>query len=139
VSRTTRSSTLSKICFDKLKDDDFIGANVCAAQILANPSLFDSLKNNYTTILQQSRIMMSQRPQLVVAVVNYPNPYPQSTDVVDDIVELCTPPIDTIATCTARWVQLPPALLTIDQVFQKLNQTLKGRAGSLLAGPNGIR
>ncbi len=128
-----------KDCFDKVKDHDFTGANVCAAQILANTSLFDQLRNNYTTILQQTRIMMSQRPQLVVAVTNYPNPYPQATDVVDEIVELCTPLIDTIPTCTARWAQLPPALLTIDQVFQKLNQTLKDALGPFQQGPWGNR
>ena len=32
------------------------------------------MTNNYTTILQQTRIMQSQRPQLVVAVVNYAEP-----------------------------------------------------------------
>jgi hypothetical protein len=130
---------LVKDCFDKVKDHDFTGANVCAAQILANTSLFDQMKNNYTTILQQTRVMMSQRPQLVVAVVNYPNMYPQSTDVVGDIAELCPPLIDTIPTCLARWSQLPPALLTIDQVFQKLNQTLKDALGPFQQGPWGNR
>ena len=130
---------LVKDCFDKVKDHDFTGANTCAAQILGNQSLFDNLRNNYTTILQTTRIMMSQRPQLVVAVVNYPNMYPQSTDVVGKIVELCVPLIDTIPTCTARWAQLPPALLTIDQVFQKLNQTLKDALGPFQQGPSGNR
>jgi hypothetical protein len=126
-------------CFDKVKDHDFSGANACAAQILANQSLFDNLRNNYTTILQQTRIMASQRPQLVVAVVNYPNPYPRAEDVVDEIVQLCVPLIDTIPTCTARWAQLPPALLTLDQLFQKLNQTLKDALGPFQQGPNGSR
>jgi hypothetical protein len=130
---------LIKDCFDKVKDHDFSGANACAAQILANQSLFDNLRNNYTTILQQTRIMASQRPQLVVAVVNYPNPYPRADDVADEIVQLCVPLIDTIPTCTARWAQLPPALLTLDQVFQKLNQTLKDAMAPFQQGPNGSR
>ena len=33
---------LIKDCFDKVKDHDFTGANVCAAQILANQGLFDT-------------------------------------------------------------------------------------------------
>jgi lysophospholipase L1-like esterase len=130
---------LIKDCFDKVKDHDFSEANACAAQILANQSLFDSLRSNYTTILQQTRIMAAQRPQLVIAVVNYPNPYPQAADVADEIVQLCVPLIDTIPTCTVRWAQLPPALLTIDQVFQKLNQTLKDAMAPFQQGPNGSR
>lgn len=128
-----------KDCFDKVKDHEFSEANACAAQILGNTTLFDNLRNNYTTILQQTRIMAAQRPQLVVAVVNYPNPYPQAADVLDEIVQLCVPLIDTIPTCTARWSQLPPALTTIDQVFQKLNQTLKDALAPFQQGPNGYR
>jgi hypothetical protein len=131
--------TLIKDCFDKVKDHDFLGASACAGQILANQTLFDNLRNNYTTILQQTRIMAAQRPQLVVAVVNYPNMYPQALDVVDEIVELCTPLVDTILTCTIRWVQLPVALVAIDQVFQKLNQTLKDAVAPFQQGPNGSR
>jgi hypothetical protein len=126
-------------CFDKVKDHDFTGASACGAAILGNSTLWTNLRNNYTTILQQTRIMASQRPQLVVGVVNYPNPYPQALDVVDEIVELCVPLIDTIATCTIRWVQLPPALEILDQVFQKLNQTLKDSMAPFQAGPNGSR
>ena len=95
-------------CFDKIKDHDFSGGSSCASQILSNTTLWTNLKNNYTTILQQTRIMMSGRPQLVVAIVNYPNPYPHSDTASEKITELCTPLIDTIPTCTARWVQLPP-------------------------------
>ena len=126
-------------CFDKVKDHDFTGASACGSQILGNSSLWTNLKSNYTTFLQSTRIMASQRPQLVVAVVNYPNPYPQSLDVADEIVTLCVPLIDTIPTCTVRWAQLPPALLVLDQVFQKLNQTLKESLAPFQAGPNGNR
>jgi hypothetical protein len=130
---------LIKDCFDKVKDHDFSGANACASQVSSNQSLFDDLKTNYTTILQQTRVMASQRPQLVVAVVNYPNPYPQADDVMDEIQLLCNPLIDTIPTCQARWNQLPPALRSIDQAFQKLNQTLKDALAPFWQGPNGSR
>jgi lysophospholipase L1-like esterase len=126
-------------CFDKIKDHDFTGGNACAAQILGNQSLWDNMRNNYTTILQQTRIMHSQRPGLVVAVVNYPNPYPQSLDVVDEIAQLCPPLIDTAPTCAVRWAQYPPALTTLDQVFQKLNKTLKDALAPFQAAPNGNR
>ncbi len=130
---------LIKSCFDKVKDHDFTGANVCAAAILGNSSLWTNLQNNYTTILQQTRIMMSQRPGLVVAVVNYPNPYPSATSATTNVPLLCTPLIDTAITCTTRWAQFPPALVTIDQAFQKLNDTLKNALAPFQAGPNGNR
>ena len=137
-----QNSTIVKLitdCFDKVKDHDFTGGSTCASQILANSTLWSNLKNNYTTILQQTRIMMSQRPQLVVAIVNYPNPYPHADTATAKIAELCVPLIDTIPTCTARWAQLPPALLIIDQVFQKLNTSLKEAMGPFNQGPSGNR
>ncbi|MFL5678964.1 MAG: hypothetical protein ACJ77B_00015 [Chloroflexota bacterium] len=126
-------------CFDKIKDHDFSGGTTCASTILGNSSLWTNLKNNYTTILQQTRVMMSQRPQLVVAVVNYPNPYPHADTAAEKIAQLCTPLIDTIATCTIRWVQLPPALLVLDQVFTKMNNTLKESLAPFNQGPSGSR
>jgi hypothetical protein len=126
-------------CFDNVKDHQFAQASSCAAQILANVSLWDDLKKNYTTILQQTRIMAMQRPRVVVAVVNYPNPFPQALDVVAPYVQMCTNLVDTIPTCMARWSQLPAALLVIDQVFQKLNQTLKDAMAPFWASPNGYR
>lgn len=126
-------------CFDKVKDHQFLDASSCAAQILANTSLWDNMKKNYTTILQQTRIMQMQRPKLVVAVVNYPNPYPQSQDVITPYTTMCTKLVDTISTCTQRWSQLPAALLVIDQVYQKLNQTLKDAVAAFQTGPNGYR
>ena len=112
-------------CFDKVKDHDFMGANTCAAQILGNSSLYTKLTSNYTTILQQYRVLMAGRPKLVVAVLGYRNPYPKALDVTPKIVELCVPLIDTIPTCSARWAQLPPALEVIDQVYKKLNTTIE--------------
>ena len=126
-------------CFKKVKDHDFTGANVCAATILANSSLWTSLQSNYTTILQYARIMASQRPNLVVAVVNYPNPYPSALSATANVPLLCVPLIDTAVTCTTRWAQFPPALLVIDQTFQKMNDTLKAALAPFQAGPNGSR
>ncbi|HMF99366.1 MAG TPA: hypothetical protein VKE96_33935 [Vicinamibacterales bacterium] len=111
-------------CFDDVKSHDFAGASSCAGAILGNTSLFSNLTSNLTTIFQQYRVIMAGRPKLVVAVTGYPNPFPKSLDATAKIAELCPPLIDTIPTCTARWVQLPPALELIDQVFQKLNTTI---------------
>ena len=82
-------------CFDKIKDHDFSGGNACAAQVLGNSSLWSNMTSNFTMILQQTRIMQPQRPQLVVAVVNYADPFPQASDVTSKITELCTKPVDT--------------------------------------------
>ena len=130
---------LIKDCFDKVKDHDFAGANTCAASVLANSSVWTNLRNNYTTILQMTRIMQAQRPKLVVAVVNYPNPYPHADTAAASIAELCTPLIDTIPTCLARWVLLPPALILLDQAIAKLNQTLKDAMAPFQQGPSGNR
>jgi hypothetical protein len=126
-------------CFDKIKDHDFSGGNACAAQVLGNASLWTNLTANFTMILQQTRIMQSQRPQLVVAVVNYANPFPQASDVTSKISELCQKPEDSQIACNVRWAQLPPALTTIDQVFQKLNKTLKDAMAPFQQGPSGNR
>jgi hypothetical protein len=126
-------------CFDKIKDHDFTGGNACAATILANGTLWSNLKSNYITILSDYRLMMSGRPHLVVGVLGYPNPYPKELDATAAIPQLCVPLIDTAPTCTARWAQLPPALVTIDQVFLKLNATIKEAMAPFVAGPNGYR
>lgn len=126
-------------CFDKVKDHQFLDAMSCSAGILGNVSLWDDMKKNYTTILQMTRIMQSQRPKLVVAVVNYPNPYPQPLDPISTYLNMCSQLEDTILTCMNRWNQLPGALAMIDQVFQKLNQTLKDALAPFQQGPNGYR
>jgi hypothetical protein len=124
-------------CFDKIKDHDFSGGNACAASILANSSLWSSLNLNLITIQQQYRVIMAGRPKLMVAVTGYPNPYAKSTDTIAKIAELCVPLIDTIPTCTARWVQLPPALEVIDQVFKKLNTTIENAVKPFAIGSGG--
>lgn len=131
---------LIKSCFDKIKDHDFSGGIGCASAILANQTLFDNMRNNYTTTLQMTRIMAAQRPQLVVAVVNYPNPYPQTgSKLYADISQLCQGVIDAMISCLQRWMQLPVALEVIDKVFQKLNKTLADSVAPFQSGPNGYR
>jgi hypothetical protein len=124
-------------CFDKIKDHEFADASACAATILGNQSLFTNLTSNLTTIQQQYRVIMAGRPRLVVAVTGYPNPYPKSLDAGLQIALLCVPLIDTIPTCTARWVQLPPALELLDQVFKKLNTTIENAVKPFAIGSGG--
>ena len=134
------NSTIVKLvtdCFDKVKDHDFSGATTCASGILANSSLWSNLSLNLTTIQQQYRVIMAGRPKLAVAITGYPNPYAKSLDATAKIAELCTPLIDTIPTCLARWAQLPPALETIDQVFKKLNKTIEDSVKPFAIGSAG--
>lgn len=112
-------------CFDNVKDHDFAEASACASAVIGNTAAWNQLTNNLTTILQQYRIILAGRPKLVVAVTGYPNPFPKAIDVAPKIAELCTPLIDTIITCTVRWVQLPPALELLDQAIKKLNTTIQ--------------
>jgi hypothetical protein len=126
-------------CFDKIKDHDFAGGNACASQVLANTTLWTDLTKDLTTTLQQYHMIMAGRPQLVVAVTGYPNPYPKALDAAAKVATLCPPLQDTIPTCTARWVQLSPALQVIDQTFVKLNDTIKNALGPFQAGPSGNR
>lgn len=126
-------------CFDKVKDHDFSGASACAAQILGNASLWTGLTSHLTTTLQQYRVIMAGRPQLVVALLGYPNPYPTSLSASGNVPLLCVPLQDTIPTCTVRWSQLPPALGLIDQVFVKLNATIQDALKPFQAGPSGNR
>jgi hypothetical protein len=135
---TPMVDTITK-CFDKIKDHDFSGGNSCASNVLSNQSLWTDLTKNYTTILSMTKIMASQRPGLVIAVVNYPNPYPQANDVIPKIQELCPKVIDSWFACLGRWMQLPPALTTIDKVFKKLNKTLQDAMSPFQQGPNGWR
>jgi hypothetical protein len=87
-----------------------------------------------------TRIMQSQRPQLVTAVVGYPNPYPQvNAELSGKITQLCIGVIDALQSCLQRWLQLPVALTMIDQAIQKLNQTLKDSVATFQQGPNGFR
>lgn len=123
-----QNSPINKLlgsCFDNIKDHDFTSANSCAAQVLANSTVYSNLSSNLTTTLQQYKMIMAGRPGLVVAVTGYPNPYPQASDVQAEITALCAGVIDAMTSCEERWNQLPPALTTIDKVIQKLNTTIQ--------------
>jgi lysophospholipase L1-like esterase len=113
-----------KSCFDSIKKHDFTSANSCALAAQANSAAFTNLTSNLTTTLQQYKMIMAGRPQLVVAVVGYPNPYPQSSSVSSLITQLCTSTEDTITPCSTRWAQLLPVLTTLDSIVQKINTTL---------------
>jgi hypothetical protein len=124
-------------CFENVKDHDFAQAIACASIILGNSSLWTNLTLNLTTVQQQYRVLMAGKPKLMVAVTGYPNPYPKALDAGQKIVELCPPLIDTILSCTLRWVQLPPALEMIDQVFKKLNTTIENAVKPFAIGSGG--
>jgi hypothetical protein len=124
-------------CFDNVKDHEFAEASACAAAILGNSTLWTNLNINLTTTFQQYRVIMAGRPKLVIAVTGYPNPYPKSLDAGLKITELCPPLMDTIITCITRWVQLPPALELIDQVFKKLNTTIENAVKPFAIGSAG--
>ncbi|HLA81095.1 MAG TPA: hypothetical protein VJP78_05595 [Thermoleophilia bacterium] len=124
-------------CFDKVKDHDFAGANACAAAVLANEPAYTSLYNNLITIFQQYRMIMAGRPHLIVAVTGYPNPYPRSTEVLDEIGQLCLGVIDAMISCNVRWAQLPPALLLLDNAIKKLNTTIENAVKPFFIGSEG--
>ncbi len=111
-------------CFDNIKDHDFLEANACALKVLASSSAWDTLRKDLAQILDSFRIQQDGNPDLIVAVTGYFNPYPSATSVATKIPGFCAELVDTIPTCIARWVLLPPALITLDQVVKKLNSTI---------------
>lgn len=113
-----------KDCLQDVKDHQFIQANTCALTVLTDSSAWDKLGQNLSTILQQYKVQQDGTPKLIIAVTGYFNPYPAATDVITKIFDLCSDLVDTIPTCIARWILLPPALVTLDQVVQKLNSTI---------------
>jgi hypothetical protein len=125
-------------CFKNVKDHDFLDANTCALNVLANPTHWDKLKKDLDSILNTIKVQMDGAPSdIVVAVTGYFNPYPAATDVATKIPGFCAKLQDTIATCIARWVLLPPALVTLDQVVQKLNTTIKEVVDKFHTGSQG--
>jgi hypothetical protein len=111
-------------CLQNIKDHDFLDANTCALAVLADTSAWDTLRNELSDILNRYKVQMAGNPDLVVAVTGYFNPYPRATSVATKIPEFCMKLEDTIPTCTIRWILLPPALITLDQVVKKLNETI---------------
>ena len=125
-------------CFKQVKDHDFLDANVCALNVYANPAHWEKLKKDLDSILNTMKIQMDGAPSdIVVAVTGYFNPFPAATDVATKIPGFCAQLQDTIPTCIARWVLLPPALITLDQVVQKLNTTIKEVVDKFSTGSQG--
>lgn len=111
-------------CFKNVKDHDFLEANVCALNVL-NGNHWEKLTKDLSEIVNRYMVQMGGSPQLVVAVTGYFNPYPSATSVATEVPGFCAKLQDTIPTCTIRWLMLPPALVTLDQVVKKLNETIK--------------
>jgi len=112
-------------CFEQVKDHDFYEANACALLVLANPLHWELLEEELTHILSTFRLQQNGNPQLVVAVTGYPNPYPEAWRAAAQIPGFCAQLMDTVPTCMARWLALPPVLVTLDQVVKKLNTTIE--------------
>ena len=82
-------------------------------------------------------MIQAGRPQLIVAVTGYANPYPRSTEVLDEIAQLCLGVVDATISCNVRWAQLPPALLTLDTAIKKLNTTIENAVKWFYIGSQG--
>lgn len=121
-------------CLDNIKHHNFIEANVCALAVYANSGAFTDLSKELSGILGKYQTLMSGNPKLVVAVTGYYNPYPHATSVATTVPTFCAELVDTIPTCIARWILLPPALVTLDQVVKKLNTTISAVVAKLAQG-----
>lgn len=124
-------------CLDKIRDHEFLQANVCALTALNHPTAYTKLKEDLADILGKYKTQMDGNPNLVVAVTGYFNPYNEATKVATKIPGFCADLQDTIPTCTIRWVQLPPALVILDQVVKKLNTTIEGVVDQFETGTQG--
>lgn len=112
-------------CLQDIKDHDFIEANACALKVLADAPAWEELTQNLAALLGELKTQMDGNPDMVVAALGYYNPYPKALTVTTKIPTFCSQLVDTMATCLIRWVLLPPALLTLDQVVKRLNTTIK--------------
>lgn len=112
-------------CFDEIKRHDFITANACALSVLLDQNAFDQLTKDLSGILGKYQTMMGNSSKMIVAVPGYFNPFPHPLSVMSKVPGFCAQLVDTIPTCIARWVMLPPALVTLDQVVKKLNATIQ--------------
>lgn len=112
-------------CLNLVRQHDFIEANACAVKTLASQEDYDDLRDDLSEILQGYRVQQDGNPNLIVAVTGYFNPYPAATGVITKIPGFCADLQDTIPTCLARWLLLPPALVILDQIVQKLNTTIE--------------
>ena len=113
-------------CMTFIKNHQFIEANACALAVLGNENAWDDLNDDLADILGEYQTQMDGNPRMVVATLGYYNPYPSATDVATKIPEFCTKLVDTIPTCTIRWVMLPPVLVIMDQITKRMNRTVEG-------------
>lgn len=111
-------------CMTLIKNHQFIEANACALAIYTGGP-WQKLNDDLFDILNQLKLQLAENPNMAIAVTGYYNPYPRATDVVTNISGLCSDLQDTIPTCTIRWILLPPALVTMDQITKKLNSTIE--------------
>lgn len=124
-------------CFDQVKRHDFITANTCALGVLLNQQAFDQLTKDLSSILGKYQTLMGNNSKLVVAVPGYYNPFPHALPATGKVPGFCGQLVDTIPTCMARWLMLPPALVTLDQVVKKLNATVQPVVQRFAAGNQG--
>jgi hypothetical protein len=124
-------------CLDDIKHHNFIEANTCALGVLANQAAFTKLTKDLSGILGKYQTLMSGNPKLVVAIPGYYNPYPHATTVATKIPTFCAQVVDTIPTCTARWILLPPALVSLDLVVKQINSTIQAVVQKLATGNQG--
>lgn len=124
-------------CLDHIKHHRYMEANACSLAILANQPAFTKLTKDLSGILGKYQTLMSGNPKLVVAIPGYFNPYPHATTVATKIPGFCAKLVDTIPTCIARWILLPPALVSLDLVVKQINTTIKAVVQKLAAGNQG--
>ena len=123
-----------------MKDHDFSGGErLCGADPRQYVASGANLTSNYTMILQQTRIMQIAASAAGRRGRQLPEPVPTGSDVDVEDRRTVSAARSTRSDLHVRWPQLPPALTTIDQVFQKLNRTLKEAMAPFHQGPSGNR
>ena len=121
-------------CFDKVKDHDFSGATACAAQILGNASVGQPQQQLHdhpaaTRIMARATAARDRAPRL---------PEPVSAACPTWSTVRCSACRSSTRTDLHRPVGTAPAGADdLDQVFQKLNKTIKDALAPFQAGPNG--
>ena len=128
---------LISTCLTDIKNHEFTDASTCALNILARTDVFNKLRNDLSAILSKYQTAMSGNPKMVVVVVGYYNMYPHATTAATKMVDLCPQLEDTIPTCIARWVLLPPALIALDEVTKQINSTESTVVQKFTAGMQG--
>lgn len=128
---------LISTCLTDVKNHEFTDASTCALNIMSNTGVFTKLRNDLSAILSKYGTQMSGNPKLVVVVVGYYNMYAHPTTAATDMAQMCPQLVDTIPTCIARWVLLPPALIALDEVTKQINATLQPVVQKFTAGYQG--